>query len=120
MAAKPDSPARHATTAASHGDGEVHDDHPTRRTFFTIFAILTFLTVVEVAVPEVFDSEWNRSTKMLLLVGLAVGKALLVALYFMHLKWERPWLRHIAAMPVYMGIFAVLLMIEHLFRPLVP
>jgi len=35
----------------------------------------------------------------------------------MHLKWEKPWIRWIALMPAYMGVFAVLLMIETAFRP---
>jgi len=89
---------------------------PTKSTFVTIFLVLGFLTVVEVLVPTVYSAEWNRNTKMLLLVMLAVGKALLVASYFMHLKWEAKWIRWIAAMPVYMGVFAVLLMCEQAYR----
>lgn len=105
----------HAAHAATAHDGA--DDHPTRSTFVTIFLVLGFLTVVEVFVPQVYDAPWNHNTKMLLLVILASSKALLVALYFMHLKWEKPWIRWIALMPAYMGVFAVLLMIETAFRP---
>ena len=110
MSAQHDAPAHGA-----HAQG--HDDHPTKSTFITIWLILAFLTVVEVAVPQVYDAPWNHNTKMLLLVVLAVSKALLVAFYFMHLKWEKPWLRRIALMPAYMGVFAVLLMVEEAFRP---
>lgn len=96
------------------------DDHsahgPTKSTFFTIFLVLAFLTVVEVVVPRVYSAEWNRNTKMILLVMLAVSKAVLVASYFMHLKWEARWIRWIAAMPIYMGIFAILLMCEQVYR----
>ncbi len=111
--------AKHDHGHAAHGT-PAHDaahDHPTRSTFVTIFLVLGFLTVVEVFIPSVYNSPWNQNTKMLLLVTLASGKALLVALFFMHLKWETPWIRRIALMPAYMGLFAVLLMIETAFRP---
>ena len=53
---------------------------------------------------------------MLLLVFLAVAKALIVAYFFMHLKWEKKWLKWIAIMPVYMGLFTILLMLESIYR----
>lgn len=87
-----------------------------RSTFVTIFLILGFLTVVEVYVPQVYDGEYNRTMKGLLLTFLAFGKALLVALYFMHLKWEKPWLKWIAMSPLYMGLAVVVLMLETVFR----
>ena len=105
--------------AAHHGhDGHAaHDDHPTRSTFVTIWLVLAFLTVVELAVPRVYSGPREHWMKMLLLVGLASGKALLVAAFFMHLKWETRWVRWIALAPAYMGLAAVLLMIEEPFRP---
>jgi cytochrome c oxidase subunit 4 len=117
---KLDQPQPHG--AATHagpepGHGEAHD-HPTRSLFVTIWLVLGFLTVVEVMVPRVYSSPWNHTTKMLLLVTLASGKAILVAAYFMHLKWEAKWVRRIAMCPAYMGLAAVLLMIEEHFRPL--
>ncbi|MHC5212198.1 MAG: cytochrome C oxidase subunit IV family protein [Planctomycetota bacterium] len=109
--------ATQATTHAAGTDGESgHGDHPTTSTFVTIWLVLAFLTVVEVFVPAVYSAEWNRHTKMLLLVILAIGKASLVGAYFMHLKWEAAWIRWIALMPVYMGIAAVILMCEQAFR----
>jgi caa(3)-type oxidase subunit IV len=106
--AAPHDSSHDATHAAPHG--------PTTSTFITIWLVLAFLTVVELAVPQVYDAEWNRHTKMLLLVMLAVGKATLVGLYFMHLKWEKKWLKWIALMPAYMGVAAVLLMCEEAWR----
>ncbi|RKY16322.1 MAG: hypothetical protein DRQ55_18230 [Planctomycetota bacterium] len=84
--------------------------------YITIFLTLSVLTVVEVFVPDIYSAEWNAHTKMLLLCILAVTKALLVGLFFMHLKWEKPWLKYIALTPVYMGIFAIFLMLETAFR----
>ncbi len=111
-----------------HGHGPAHGDaahagakhgHPSRSLFITVWLVLGFLTVVEVFVPQVYNSPWNQTTKMLLLVTLATGKAILVAAYFMHLKWEAKWVRRIAMLPAYMGLAAVLLMIEEHFRPMV-
>ena len=106
-------PPAHDAHGAAH---DAHGGHPTTSTFITIWLVLGFLTIVELAVPQVYDAEWNRHTKWILLVMLAVGKALLVGLYFMHLKWEAKWLRWIALMPVYMGVAAVLLMCEEVWR----
>jgi caa(3)-type oxidase subunit IV len=120
---------KHATAPSpGHGHGQGHGqaqghvrdvdhgDSPITSTFITIWLVLAFLTVIEVFVPTVYSSEWNRHTKMLLLVVLAVGKASLVGAYFMHLKWEAAWIRWIALMPVYMGFAAVILMCEEAFR----
>jgi cytochrome c oxidase subunit IV len=53
---------------------------------------------------------------MLLLTFLAFAKAGLVATYFMHLKWEKPWLRWIGLMPIYMGVALILIMLETMYR----
>ncbi len=106
--AAPDTHDAHGAHGAAHG--------PTRATFITIWLTLGFLTVIEIMVPQVYSASWNHNTKMLLLVFLAVGKAMLVGLYFMHLKWEKPWLKRIALLPAYMGFAAILLMIEEAWR----
>lgn len=101
------------------GHGKVSPDgkhHSHVGTYITILLILAFLTAVEIFVPEVYAAEESRHTKMLLLVGLAIAKAWFVAMFFMHLKWERPWLGWIALMPAYMGVAAVLLMLESHYR----
>ena len=118
---KPVHPQPHgAAHAAGHAapHGAAAQDHPTRSLFVTVWLVLAFLTGVEVFVPQVYNSPWNQTTKMLLLVILATSKAILVAAYFMHLKWEAKWVRRIALFPAYMGIAAVLLMLEEHFRPL--
>ncbi len=108
------SPAGHAPAHGAAADH--HGEHSHKATYITIFLVLTFLTVVEVFVPSVYASEYDQHLKMLLLVGLAVSKAVLVGLFFMHLKWEKPWLKWIALMPVYMGLFTIILMLETLYR----
>lgn len=105
-------PQEHDAPHAAHG--EHGSTSPSM--IITVLLILAFLTIIEVFVPEVYSAEWNGNTKMLLLNMLAFGKATIVAAFFMHLKWEKPWLKWICLMPAYMGIFAVLLMLESAFR----
>lgn len=95
-----------------------HPKHETtsKQKYMRIFWILTFLTIIEVFIPQVYGAGWNSSTKMLLLVGLASAKALLVALHFMHLDHEKTWVKWIAATPIYMGVAAILLMLESVYR----
>lgn len=110
-------PAHGAVRGAHGGSHKNHAEKSSQKaTFLTVFLVLAVLTVIEVFVPEVYSAEWNRQTKMLLLTGLAVSKAVLVGLYFMHLKWEKPWIKWIALMPVYMGVAAILLMLETIYR----
>jgi cytochrome c oxidase subunit 4 len=85
-------------------------------TYITVFLILAFLTGIELFVPSVYAGPERQHPKMLLLIFLAVAKAILVAMFFMHLKWESPWLKRIAMMPIYMGLFAILLMLETVYR----
>ena len=54
-----------------YDDSHEHDSHTS--TYVTIFLVLAFLTIVEVYVPEVYSSEWNKHTKMLLLVILVAS-----------------------------------------------
>lgn len=98
-------------SAADDGHEESHVG-----TYVTVFLILGFLTIVEVFVPTIYSSEWNRTTKMLLLCGLALSKVGLVGMFFMHLKYEKKWITWIAMMPVYMAVFAILLMLESVYR----
>lgn len=65
--------------------------------YFTIIVLLAVLTAVEVAVvflplPKLMIG--------ILLVGLALTKAIMVALYFMHLKFEKTTLALIAVTPL--------------------
>ena len=64
--------------------------------YMMVFFALAALTAVELGVAFVGLSELLT---MLVLVGLALWKAMLVALYYMHLRWE-PKPLHIILMTV--------------------
>lgn len=74
--------------------------------YLAIFWILLAVTILEVGYSVLFA----KAPKPILiggLVGLAVFKALLVALYFMHLKFERKSLGIIVASTLILGAILV-------------
>ena len=85
-----------------------HKEHPK---YMNIFYWLTALTVIEigVAIPE-----YSIVLKAILLIGLACGKAILVANYFMHLKFERKTLAAIVLTPFIICVFLVIMLMPDL------
>jgi cytochrome c oxidase subunit 4 len=83
-----------------------------RPNYILIWVYLFILTVIEVGAA--FLSHIPKHYLILILVFLAVWKALLVALYFMHLKFE-PWrLRIIFVVPLPLAfILVVTTIMEH-------
>ncbi len=86
---------------------ETAHKHPN---YVLIWAYLAILTAVEVAVA--FMADLPKLWLMLALIFLAVWKALLVALYFMHLKFEPRKLAILAAVPLPLAVILVLAVIS--------
>ena len=84
-----------------------HQAHP-EPNYAAVIIVLSVLTLIEIAVtyapmPKLFIG--------ILLVGLALTKAIMVAMFFMHLKFEKTTLALIAATPLVLCtllIFALL------------
>lgn len=79
-----------------------HDDHG-KRPYMLIFWALLALTVFEVStifipIPE----NLHYILTAPLLMAIAIGKAGLVAAYYMHLRYDPRWL-----LPVFIGPFAL-------------
>jgi len=81
-------------------DGVVH----TQPKYWTIWAYLLLLTVVELGVAFL---PWTKEIQLLVLLGLAIWKALLVALYFMHLKFEGNRMRIFAIAPLPLTVIII-------------
>ena len=64
--------------------------------YMAVFGGLAVLTAIEVAVAFM---GFERRVTVILLLGFAIWKAILVALYFMHLKWEARSLKILAVAP---------------------
>lgn len=78
--------------------------------YMLIWLFLFILTVAEVLVA--FVSHLPRTVLILLLLVLAVWKALLVALYYMHLKFEprKLWIVAAAPLPLVLILIGTVLM----------
>ena len=74
-----------------------------------IWGVLAILTVLEIAAATVIP---HGTPRWMALVLLAVAKAAFVALWFMHLRFERGWLKFIAVLPASAAVYAVVLMLE--------
>ena len=81
-----------------------HNEHPR---YMFIFLWLAILTAIEVAVAI---PEYSIVIKGILLIGLACGKAFLVAAYFMHLKLEKRTLALIVITPFLICVFLVIML----------
>ncbi|MBI3322012.1 MAG: cytochrome C oxidase subunit IV family protein [Candidatus Omnitrophica bacterium] len=79
--------------------------HPTARTYVAIYGWLIGLTILEV---RVVLAGWPQGAIVTLLISTALAKALLIALYFMHLKFDRPVVWLLPGIPVVLGIVFVL------------
>jgi cytochrome c oxidase subunit 4 len=82
-----------------------HRKHPN---YIGVFIGLAVLTAVELTVAFL---PWGKRTIILLLIFLAVWKAVMVALYFMHLKFESYRLRILAIAPLPLAVIMVLAVI---------
>ncbi|MEW6298754.1 MAG: cytochrome C oxidase subunit IV family protein [Thermodesulfobacteriota bacterium] len=79
--------------------------------YMNVFWALAVLTVVEIGVAYI---PIHKLAVGAMLVILACAKAALVALYFMHLKFERPTLGIIALTPMILCVFLILMLLPDL------
>ncbi len=84
----------------------VQHKHPP---YLLIWLYLFLLTAAELGLA--FQLPIARNIKLLLLLGLAVWKALLVAMFFMHLKFEKWNLRMLFIIPLPLAFILVLAVI---------
>jgi caa(3)-type oxidase subunit IV len=80
--------------------------------YIKIFIILSVLTVIEVGIT------FLGLPKMLLaslLVIFAVWKAALVAMHFMHLKFEKKTLTIVAIIPFILCVFLILMLLPDIY-----
>lgn len=116
----PDHPER-VTTAGpyEHGAGQV-ESHPHPSTYVGIALILAVATAAEIALFYLEDSLSNTFNTVALLV-LMVVKFFLVALWFMHLKFETPVFRRLfyGGIVLAVSVYAVVLGASHVFPILV-
>jgi cytochrome c oxidase subunit 4 len=86
-----------------------------RKEYIIVFVALAVLTAVEVAV--VYTPGIGKGPMILALIGLALTKASLVGLFYMHLKHETRILKLTVAIPLMTpAVYAVVLIAEAAWR----
>lgn len=83
-----------------------HAKHPP---YFWIWAALALLTLLELGIA--FLQSWSKTAIVVTLVLLAVWKAGLVALYYMHLRFEPNRVRILAIAPLPLAVILVIAVI---------
>ena len=73
---------------------------PTARTYLAIYGWLIGLTALEVGVVM---AGWPAGAIVTLLISTALAKAVLIALYFMHLKFDQPVVWLLPGIPMVLG-----------------
>jgi cytochrome c oxidase subunit IV len=97
-------------------DVHSHSEHKShKKEYIIIFVVLGILTVLEIWVAEI--KALTSFQKGSSLTFLAVGKAFLVAYYYMHLKEETKWMKFIAAVPIMAAVYATVLCLEAVYKP---
>ena len=100
--------------SAAHADGD-HEHKPNRKEYWVIFAALLILTVLEVGGAQIPGI--SKPLMRISLVAMALAKAGLVAMFYMHLKHETKVLRLTVAIPLATPmLYAVILISEAAWR----
>lgn len=73
--------------------------------YMMVWLVLFVLTVIEVGVAMI--AALPKQVLILILIGLAIWKAVLVAMYYMHLKFEPRRLALLAASPLPLAVILV-------------
>jgi cytochrome c oxidase subunit IV len=76
--------------------------------YWGVWLLLLILTLFELGVAFL---PWNKELLIILLLFLAIWKALMVALYFMHLRFEGNRMRIFAIAPLPLTIIIVVAVI---------
>ncbi|MEA9354568.1 cytochrome C oxidase subunit IV family protein [Bacteriovorax sp. PP10] len=90
-----------------------HEHKSHTKEYVIVFFVLTFLTLLELMIP---GSKIESHHKMIGLIGLAMGKACIVAYFYMHLKEETRWMKLIACIPLSAALYAAGLILESMYR----
>jgi len=95
-----------STAAKQHAQAH---SHPNYMAIFWWLLALTILEVIAAVVPT--GGSYPQAAKGSLLVAMALTKASLVAMYFMHLRFEKRTLGVIAVTPLILCVFLLFMLI---------
>ncbi len=94
-----------------------HESHGSLGQYLAVFVALLVLTAISFAVGNSQSLRENSpSVMMAMMMAVSCAKALLVILFFMHLKWEANW-KYVLTVPAsLMSLFLVLMLVPDIGR----
>lgn len=107
------SAADHAVAEHANGAGHAaHAPHGSPALYLTVFGLLCVLTGASFCT---YTDWWRHNVPQLagwyFMLAVAVCKALLVAMFFMHLRWEASW-KYVLTIPtLFMAVFLMVALI---------
>lgn len=87
--------------AATSAEGAGAIEAAVKRPYIPVFVMLGILTLIEIQVPGLAIS---KAGQIFLLMVFAIGKASLVVLYYMHLRYEPRLLSLVPLIPLFMAL----------------
>ena len=103
----------HTAERRPHAEGGEHGAHPTDAFYIKIALILAVVTALEVWVSYAEDTLKNAANPTLLIMALI--KFFMVAMYFMHLKFDNRTLRYlfVGGLVLAAGCYIAMLLMFH-------
>lgn len=80
-----------------------------KRPYLWVFLWLAVLTALEVGIA--IFAAFPKPIMIIILAALAIGKALLVALFYMHLRYDKPILAIIGGFPFFLAVMMALIIL---------
>jgi cytochrome c oxidase subunit 4 len=109
-AASHDSHGLHTGHAAQHGDD--HAEHGGIGKYLVVFLLLCLLTMASFLTYFPFwRSHIPMEASRALMMAVSCSKAMLVAMFFMHLKWEANWKWVLTVPATFMSVFLLLMLV---------
>lgn len=104
----------HAANSDSHVANHDHDEHhgSSFKTYMMVFVILCVLTTASfLTYFDFWRENFSKHTGWAFMMAVSCSKAMLVILFFMHLKYEASW-KYVLTIPAaFMSVFLVLMLI---------
>jgi cytochrome c oxidase subunit 4 len=85
------------------------ENHHGSRPYIKVFVALAVLTAIEVGIASL--GGLPKSILIVLLVILAAAKAILVAMFYMHLRYDHPILAIIGGFPFFLAVVMALIIL---------
>ncbi|MBL8798500.1 MAG: cytochrome C oxidase subunit IV family protein [Planctomycetia bacterium] len=112
MSETPPAAGETAAAPAGHTGHDEHHDGPSMQTFYVVFGALLAFTVVSFIANTLSNAHViSTFTSFVIILGVALCKATLVALYFMHLivDWRKVFITIVPALVLGPMLMVVLL-----------